>query len=60
MRLHWPIILATVCFTLVACREEEQGRVLRYDKGVYSGTPMPVIDTATKETLRVRAQHQSF
>ncbi len=52
--------MATMCLALVACREEEQGRVLQYEMGVYSGKPMPILDTTLREELRARAQHQDF
>ncbi len=45
---------------LAGCREQEQGRPLAYDKGVYQGKPDQGLDEATLEALRVRAQRQSY
>ena len=52
--------MSVASLALIARRDEEQGRTLQYDKGVYSGAPMPVIDKETKEDLRARALHQDF
>ena len=52
--------MATMWLALVACGEEEQGPVLQYEMGVYSGNPMPILDTTLREELRARAQHQDF
>jgi hypothetical protein len=42
-----------------ACREEEQGRTLSFDK-TYSGTPMPLIDNKVGDKLRQRVAMQDF
>ena len=60
MRPAWLVIAIVVALSLVACRDEEQGRVLEYNEGVYSGEPMPVIEKETREDLRARAHHQNF
>ena len=60
MRPVWLTVAIVVTLSLLACRGEEQGRVLKYNEGVYSGEPMPVIENETRESLRARAQHQSF
>ena len=60
MRPAWLVIAIVVVLSLVACRDEEQGRVLEYNEGVYSGEPMPVIEKETREDLRARAHHQNF
>ena len=60
MRPAWLIVAIVVTLSLVACRDEEQGRILEYSKGVYSGGPMPVIENETREDLRARAHHQDF
>ena len=60
MRPAWLVIAIVVALSLVACRDEEQGRILKYSKGVYSGGQMPVIENETREDLRARAHHQDF
>lgn len=60
MRPVWLTVAIVVTLSLVACRDEEQGRILKYNKGVYSGEPMPVIEKETREDLRTRAHHQNF
>ena len=60
MRPAWLVIAIVVALSLVACRDEEQGRILKYSKGVHSGGPMPVIENETREDLRARAHHQDF
>ena len=60
MRPAWLTIAIVVALSLVGCRDEEQGRILKYSKGVYSGGPMPVIENETREDLRARAHHQDF
>ena len=54
------IAAAVAILALAGCREDEQDRTLRYDKGIYSGTPMPEITDDTRDTLRDRAQAQAF
>lgn len=43
-------------FALQACREEEQDRILLFEKGVYLGEPDQELDEATREQLRQRAR----
>jgi len=43
---------------LGACREDEQGRILRYKKGVYLGTPDSKLTGEQEQKLRERAQYQ--
>ena len=45
---------------LVACREEEQGRVTERMAGVYLGSAMPGLDDATRSGLRDRLANQDF
>ncbi|GHD45782.1 hypothetical protein GCM10017083_14240 [Thalassobaculum fulvum] len=45
---------------LAGCREQEQGRPLTYEKGVYQGQPDDALADDTLETLRQRAQRQSY
>lgn len=42
--------------TLGACDEDEQGRILNYDQGVYKGQTDTPIDDETREELRQRAR----
>lgn len=45
---------------LAGCREQEQDRPLTYEKGVYQGQPDDALADDTLETLRQRAQRQSY
>lgn len=42
--------------TLSACREEEQGRPLEFQKGTYGGAPDTQITEETRRKLRARAE----
>ena len=46
--------------SLAGCRDEEQGRPLSYEKGVYQGALDEPIDEETRRELRDRIKHQSF
>ena len=46
--------------TLGACREEEQGRILIQEKGVYQGPADEPLDEAQLRELRSRANLQTF
>ena len=46
----------TLSLTLSACREEEQGRKLRFEKGTYLGKPDTPLSDETLRALRGRAQ----
>lgn len=52
--------LAAVALTLSACREEERGRVLNYQKGVYLGAEDQALDQEQLDALRYRATNQRF
>lgn len=45
-------------FLLEGCREEEQGRVLSFEKGKYLGKPDQKLTSAQVEALRFRAANQ--
>lgn len=45
---------------LAACREEEQGRPLTYEKGVYGGPEDEALTEEDREELRMRARDQNF
>ena len=45
---------AAVTLTLGACREEEQDRVLMFQKGVYSGAPDTPVSQEARRAQRVR------
>ena len=51
-------ILLCAGLTLSACDEDEQGRVLRYDKGTYLGEADKPLDQNTLDELRNRARNQ--
>lgn len=42
------------------CREEEQGRILVYEKGTYLGKPDQKLPESTQQELRSRARKQAF
>lgn len=44
---------------LAGCRSEEQGRITRYQPGVYKGTPDQHLTEEQQRTLRLRAIMQS-
>ena len=54
--------LAIVGIALVTqgCREEEQNRLLFYDKGTYQGQPDPALTDQQVDALRQRAAGQKF
>lgn len=44
--------------SLTACRKEEQGRALQYEKGTYLGKPDEGLSEEDLMELRQRASHQ--
>ncbi len=57
--LRLGCLLGATLAVLSACREEEQGRVLIHEKGVYLGTPDVAISDAALQDLRHRAFQQN-
>ncbi len=51
--------LLAAMLTLAGCDENEQGRILRYEKGTYLGQPDTPLDESTLEELRQRARRQA-
>jgi hypothetical protein len=51
--------LVAVGASLGACREDEQGRVLLYDKGVYLGKPDTPVSKQARRALSIRIQRQN-
>ena len=49
---------AALVLGLAACDEAEQGRILRYEKGVYLGPTDTQISEETREELRDRVRLQ--
>lgn len=50
-------VLAMLAIVLIAgCREEEQDRVLLYDKGTYQGTKDTALPPGQEDALRQRAR----
>ena len=45
---------------LVGCRDEEQGRVLAFDKGHYAGAPVTKPSAQALAALHDRAQMQRY
>jgi hypothetical protein len=52
------LFLATL--GLAGCRDEEQGRVLQYQKGVYLGKPDTELTQDQRDVLRHRGYNQRF
>ena len=52
------VALVVAAFTLSACEEDEQDRVLRYQKGTYLGQQDQPLDEGTLNELRGRARNQ--
>ncbi len=48
-----------MAFGLTACKEEEQGRPLSYEKGVYKGNGDSKLSPETIKKLKSRANGQS-
>ena len=61
MKVNVPIAslaLALICGMAVsACNEEEQGRPLSFEKGVYGGQPDSELSEATRKELRARTEN---
>lgn len=53
-------VAALLCaaFTLSACEEDEQDRILRYEKGTYLGQDDKPLDQETLDELRSRVRNQ--
>ena len=49
-----------VVASLGGCREDEQDRVLIFDKGKYAGKPDTPVSAEAHKALRQRGQHQRF
>lgn len=49
-------VLAAAMAVLSGCNEEEQGRILYQEKGVYQGAEDTGLDDETREDLRERAR----
>jgi hypothetical protein len=60
IRLAAAAALVTALAAVSGCREEEQGRILLYDKGTYLGQPDQEITDAQRQELRSRARNQAF
>ena len=52
-------VVAVLGLALTACRAEEQGRILRYEPGVYKGKPDTQLSEAQVRALRERSLQQS-
>ncbi len=52
-------LAAAVALTLGACREEEQGRQLMFEPGVYKGKADSPISAAAMRSLMTRIQRQN-
>jgi len=65
MRIGMPTlltlgVLVAAGLMLSSCKEDEQGRPLRYEQGKYSGKPDTEISEETRESLRGRAEMQNY
>ena len=45
---------------LTSCRKEEQGRPLKYNKGIYEGNPDTSLTNDNLQKLRLRASSQGW
>lgn len=53
------ITMTVVCpFMLTACKQDEQGRPITYEKGVYGGAEDQTLTKQQQEKLRARANFQ--
>ncbi|RDD62879.1 hypothetical protein [Ferruginivarius sediminum] len=57
-RLLTAVALSAAMLAIAGCNEQEQGRVLYHDKGVYQGEPDSPLADETVDTLRQRALNQ--
>ena len=57
-RIRAACCILLMSLALQACREEEQGRILLYDKGTYLGKADQPLTGAQREALRHRASRQ--
>ena len=58
MKVAAVLPLLASAMVLVGCDENEQSRVLRYEKGVYLGKPDDKLNEGTVDELRQRARLQ--
>ena len=58
--LHLSLAVALAATALVACREEEQGRPLSFNKGVYEGQKGQMVSNQTVQQMQNRAKLQQF
>jgi len=54
------VIASLAAAVLVGCRDEEQGRVLAFDKGHYAGAPVTKPSAQALAALRDRVQMQRY
>ena len=56
----WSLLLVSLAAValLGGCREDEQGRMLRFQKGVYLGTPDTQLQDAQVAALNKRTEGQ--
>lgn len=57
--LMWTFVVAAALLALAGCRAEEQGRVLRYEAGVYKGKADSRLNDGQLRELNQRAAMQS-
>ena len=59
LRTLVPLIAAVgLTLGLGACDEQEQGRILRYEKGTYMGKPDTGLSAGQRDELRARTMLQ--
>ncbi|HBC07490.1 MAG TPA: hypothetical protein DC046_07890 [Rhodospirillaceae bacterium] len=51
-------VIAVAAVALTACRADEQGRMIRYEPGVYKGKPDAQLSESRLEELRNRTRSQ--
>lgn len=58
-RLLTAAVLSAAALVISACNEQEQGRVLYHEKGVYQGEPDTPLKEDTVDALQQRALNQA-
>ncbi|MBM08664.1 MAG: hypothetical protein CMF69_03690 [Magnetovibrio sp.] len=63
--MKWGKLFSSVglfCFLAIivaGCRSEEQGRITKYEPGVYKGTPDQALTSTQRRNLRYRVNMQA-
>lgn len=59
--LHVVALVAAIgMIGLAGCREDEKGRIINLEQGVYKGNPDTALDDGQVDELRSRAARQQY